>query len=91
LAPDDAKSFPQHIHPLIIVATTTALKLKLLRGCQTPHGTILDGDHIAASAWNTGFSFRYGLVLVRATKKKSGIGPCCRVVHEVIRIAAPQP
>jgi hypothetical protein len=76
---------------LIIVATTTALNLKLLRGSQTPHGTILDSDHIAASAWNTGFSFRYGFVLVRATEKKSGIGPGCRVVHEVIRIAAPQP
>jgi hypothetical protein len=62
------------------MADTTALKLNLLLGSQTAHGTILDGDHIAASAWNTGSSFRYGLVLVRATEEKSGIGPSCGVV-----------
>jgi len=32
------------------MADTTALKLNLLLGSQTAHGTILDGDHIAASA-----------------------------------------
>jgi hypothetical protein len=53
------------------MAVGTALKLIVLLGFQSAHGTILDGDHVAASAWNTGLSFRYGFVLMRATENRS--------------------
>src|ERR1700746_2864837 len=53
------------------MAVGTALKLIVLLGFQSAHGTILDGDHVSASAWNTGLSFRYGFVLMRATENRS--------------------